>query len=403
MSINRDTEIIDATTTKKSGTSKGNLNHTTTNFHTVCVNPHNALGGIHDSEILALHNQAVKDHNLGWLICGTLGVEGTKCQRHGHLRHVIETPSETHVTKERYEPLIDSKRQVHLDKSGKKNITVHCSQPNKGERKHLRAFTHLAYPWKYMAQGYDTLNDFIQYFLEWDTKDTPKYRSYGLFDNGMNDEDKTCFATAIWNHWLKEKDKVIPIFIRWSDEEYNQVAMEFLQENGMPVDKWQPTPEAQALVIAAMYFHTGEKQYLLTYFFKRNPKLHGKIIVKKESSDIEAIVYSAVCKELADVHDVKLVQLVPTKITSERVKELEEELKKCKVASQKKELKLEECLKKFYAYRGKTRKRKRDEEMEQCDGCGLTTHGPYTSSICHKHWEDDSEELERYYDGFSSD
>jgi hypothetical protein len=171
----------------------------------------------------------------------------------------------------------------------------------------------------------------------------------------------------------------------------------------MPVDKWQPTPEAQALVIAAMYFHTGEKQYLLTYFFKRNPKLHGKIIVKKESSDIEAIVYSAVCKELADVHDVKLVQLVPTKITSERVKELEEELKKCKVASQKKELKLEECLKKFYAYRGKTRKRKRDEEMEQCDGCGLTTHGPCTSSICHKHWEDDSEELERYYDGFSSD
>ena len=326
MSINRDTEIIDQTTPKLSGERKGDLNHITTNFHYVCVNPHNALGGIHESEILALHEQAVKDHDLGWLLCGTSGVEGNKKRRHSHSRNIIETPSETHVTKRRYEPLIDSKRQVHLDNSGKKNITVHCGQPKKGERKHLRAFTHLAYSWKYMAQGYDTLNDFIQFFLEWDTKDTAKYRSYGLFDNGMDDEDKTCFATAIWSHWLKEKDKVIPCFIRWGDEDYNEVALEYMQENGISVDTWQPTPEAQAKVITAMYFHKGEKQYLLTYFFKRNPKLHGKIIVKKESPDIKAIVFAAVCKELADVHDVKLVQSIPTKITSERVKELEKKV-----------------------------------------------------------------------------
>ena len=326
MSINRDTEIIDATTKKESGLKKGHVNHPTTNFHTVCVNPHNALGGIHESEILALHEQAVKDHDLGWLLCGTSGVEGNKKRRHSHSRNIIETPSETHVTKRRYEPLIDSKRQVHLDKSGKKNITVHCGQPKKTERKHLRAFTHLAYPWKYMAQGYDTLNDFIQYFLQWDTKDTAKYRSYGLFDYGMNDEDKTCFATAIWNHWLKEKEKVIPCFIRWADEDYNEVALEFMEENGIPVDTWEPTPETQAKVITAMYFHKGEKQYLLTYFFKRHPRLHGKISVKKNSPDIQAIVYSAICKELANVHDVELAQLVPTKITSERVKELEKKV-----------------------------------------------------------------------------
>ena len=128
MSINRETEIIDKTTKKESGTRKGDVNHPKTNFHTACVKPHTALKGVHDSEISKLHEQAVRDHDLGWLVCGTLGVEGTKDQRHAHLRQVIETPSETHVTKRRYEPLIDSKRQVHLDKSGKKNITVHCSQ-----------------------------------------------------------------------------------------------------------------------------------------------------------------------------------------------------------------------------------------------------------------------------------
>jgi hypothetical protein len=64
----------------------------------------------------------------------------------------------------------------------------------------------------------------------------------------------------------------------------------------------------------------------LTYFFKRHPRLHGKISVKKNSPDIQAIVYSAICKELADVHDVTLSQLVPTKITSERVKELEKKV-----------------------------------------------------------------------------
>ena len=398
--INRDTEIIDATTPKKSGTRKGNVNHITTNFHTVCVKPHTALGGIHDTEIEALHDQAVKDHNLGWLVVGTLGIEGEGKHRHGHLRQIIETPSETHVTKGRYEPLVDKNRQVHLDKLGKKNITVHCGQPKKGERKHMRAFTHLAYPWKNMAEGYSSLEDFIQYFLQKDTNDTAKYRSYGLFDNGnvMEDEDKISFATAIWNRWLKEKDKVIKYLIRWDEEDFNEQALQFMEDNDIPLNEWQPDAESQAKIITAMYFHKGnKKQYLLTRFFKKFPNLYGTLIVKKKSPDFEALVFSAVRKELTKVHGEQLTQLVPTKITSEKVKQLEAKVYKLDQEN-------DEIYRKFKDYRLRSRKRKREADMEKCSECGFEVDGPHTRSVCKKHWTDnyDSEDHdeEDFYRGY---
>jgi hypothetical protein len=396
--INRDTEIIDVSTPKKSGTRTSHGNHTITNFHTVCVNPHNALGGIHDSEIEAVHQQAAEDFKSGWIRCATLGVEGSKGQRHAHLRQVIETPSETHVTKKRYEPLIDENRQVYLDQSGKKNITVHCGQPKKGERKHMRAFTHLAYPWKYMAQGYDSLNDFIQYFLKRDMKDTPKYRSYGLFDNGMDDEDKTCFATAIWRRWLKEKDKVIKYLIRWDEEDFNEQALQFMEDNDIPLNEWQPDVESQTKIITAMVLHKGnEKQYLLTRFFKKFPTLYGSLIVKKKSPDFEALVFSAVRKELTRVHGEKLTQLVPTKITSEKVKQLEAKVYKLDQEN-------DEIYRKFKDYRLRSRKRKREADMEKCSECGLDTNGLGTSSICVKHWtsnyDSEDHDEEDFYRGY---
>ena len=315
MNITRETEIIDVSTPKQTGLRKSNSNHTTTDFHSTCIKPHESLKGINDLEIEEMDVQAKLDVSTGYARAATLGVEMKGIKRHAHVHEVLAKPRQTHHTKKRYEPLVVPARQSCIIK-GEINHTVHCGQPKKGERQHMRAFTHLAYPWKTMAKGYDTLTSFIAYFLQYDCVDTDKYRSYGLFD-GMNDEDKTCFATSIWKHWLKEKDKVTIYFIR-KDENYSTNALLFMAENGIDESEWDVTPEKQAKVISKMYLHDADdKKYIFDKGFftiKASKAMYAKLLVKKMSPDFPALVHSTVLAELAHVHGAP--------ITFERVKEL---------------------------------------------------------------------------------
>ena len=310
MNITRETEIIDVSTPKQTGLRKSNSNHTTTDFHSTCIKPHESLKGINDLEIEEMDVQAKLDVSTGYARAATLGVEMKGIKRHGHVHEVLAKPRQTHHTKKRYEPLVVPARASCIIKGekGEINHTVHCGQPKKGERQHMRAFTHLAYPWKTMAKGYDTLTSFIAYFLQYDCVDTDKYRSYGLFD-GMNDEDKTCFATSIWKHWLKEKVKVTIYFIRM-DENYSTNALLFMAENGIDESEWDVTPEKQAKVISKMYLHGGDdKKYIFEKGFFTKPKtksMYRKLLMKQMSPDFPALVYAAVLAELYHVDGIEL-------------------------------------------------------------------------------------------------
>ena len=400
--INRDSKCTFVPDLYKTGKKIGRCNKSISTFHGVTIKPHPKLEGINDDEIEKITEQVQKDYNSGWVIAATFGIEGKGIHRHTHTRMILESSVLSCETRKRFEPLIAETRQIYVDKADTENITVKVSQPPQRQMPNWRAFTHLAYPWKCMAKGHVTLEGFLQHFVKWIPKDSTEYRSFGLFP--MEEEDRKHFATAIWNYWQKEKAKVTYHEIRM-DETIHALAKTFLEENGYLEALWQPNPEAQANIIALMVLHKGDKQYrLANNFFKIKgipALLPKKLVMMMESPNYKALLYSGVLKVTSAVLGVKLVA-IPTKATVERVKELEEELKKHKVASQKKDLELEECFNKFYAYRGETRKRKRNEEMEQCDACGGTEFGRV--GICNKHWiGDDDEELNRYYNGFSSD
>jgi hypothetical protein len=307
MNITRETVINDVSTTKQTGLRVSNSAHTTTDFHSTCIKPHESLGGINDLEIEGMDAQAKHDVSTGYARAATLGVEMKGIKRHGHVHEVLAKPRQTHHTKKRYEPLVVPARASCIIE-GEIDHTVHCGQPKKGERQHMRAFTHLAYPWKTMAKGYDTLTSFIAYFLQYDCVDTDKYRSYGLFD-GMNDEDKTCFATSIWKHWLKEKDKVTIYFIR-KDENYSTNALLFMAENGIDESEWDVTPEKQAKVISKMYLHGGDdKKYIFEKGFFTKPKtksMYRKLLMKQMSPDFPSLVNAAVLAELYHVDGIEL-------------------------------------------------------------------------------------------------
>jgi hypothetical protein len=384
--INRDSKCTFIPDLYLKGEKIGRCNKSISTFHGVTIKPHQKLNGIHDAEIEKITEQVQKDYNSGWVIAATFGIEGKGIHRHVHTRMILESSVQSCKTRKRFEPLIAETRQIYVDEAKKENVTVKVKQPPQREMPNWRAFTHLAYPWKCMAKGHVTLEGFKQHFVEWIPKDSTEYRSFGLFP--MEEEDKKHFATAIWNHWQKEKAKVTYNEIRM-DETIHALAKTFLEENGFQASLWQPNPEAQAKIIAHMVLHKGDKQYrLANNFFKIKgipALLPKKLVMMMESPNYAALLYSGVLTVTSAVLGVPLVITVPMKATVEKVKELE---KWCN----NKQKEYDEMATEYREYRQRGRKRKFEATQRECKACKEAGEGRKCNEHDAKLFDSDDDE-----------
>jgi hypothetical protein len=384
--INRDSKCTFIPDLYLKGEKIGRCNKSISTFHGVTIKPHQKLNGIHDAEIEKITEQVQKDYNSGWVIAATFGIEGKGIHRHVHTRMILESSVQSCKTRKRFEPLIAETRQIYVDEAKKENVTVKVKQPPQREMPNWRAFTHLAYPWKCMAKGHVTLEGFKQHFVEWIPKDSTEYRSFGLFP--MEEEDKKHFATAIWNHWQKEKAKVTYNEIRM-DETIHALAKTFLEENGFKASLWQPNPEAQANIIVRMVLHKGDKQYrLANNFFKIKgipALLPKKLVMMMESPKYKALLYSGVLKVTSAVLDVPLVVTIPMKAMVEKVKELE---KWCN----NKQKEYDEMATEYREYRQRGRKRKFEATQRECKACKEAGEGRKCNEHDAKLFDSDDDE-----------
>jgi hypothetical protein len=384
--INRDSKCTFIPDLYLKGEKIGRCNKSISTFHGVTIKPHQKLNGIHDAEIEKITEQVQKDYNSGWVIAATFGIEGKGIHRHVHTRMILESSVQSCKTRKRFEPLIAETRQIYVDEAKKENVTVKVKQPPQREMPNWRAFTHLAYPWKCMAKGHVTLEGFKQHFVEWIPKDSTEYRSFGLFP--MEEEDKKHFATAIWNHWQKEKAKVTYNEIRM-DETIHALAKTFLEENGFKASLWQPNPEAQATIIVRMVLHKGDKQYrLANNFFKIKgipALLPKKLVMMMESPKYKMLLYSGVLKVTSAVLDVPLVVTIPMKAMVEKVKELE---KWCN----NKQKEYDEMATEYREYRQRGRKRKFEATQRECKACKEAGEGRKCNEHDAKLFDSDDDE-----------
>lgn len=391
--ITRDSRCTFIPDLYKKGKKIGRCNKSISTFHCVTIKPHPTLKGIHDDEIEKCFQQVQTDCDSGWIVAATIGIEGEGIHRHWHARMIVESAVQSCETTKRFEPLIAKTRQVYVDKAKKENVTLKVSQPPQREMPNWRAFTHLAYPWKYMAKGYNTLNAFIEYFADCNPycpsrffEYRQQYRSFGLFP--MDVEDRKHFATAIWVHWQKEKNKATLDYIRM-DETIHDLAQVYLEETGMDVSAWKTDAVAQAKVITAMVMHKGDKQYRLDKdFFKIKgipAGLSKKLVMSMKHPDYEALLYSAVLSATTRALGVPLVVSIPTMANSKRVKELEKEL-----ASEKREH--QELATDYKDYRQRGRKRKFEAVQPRCKACKACKEGEKCDKHAWKLYDSDNEE-----------
>jgi len=384
--INRDSKCTFIPDLYLKGEKIGRCNKSISTFHGVTIKPHQKLNGIHDAEIEKITEQVQKDYNSGWVIAATFGIEGKGIHRHVHTRMILESSVQSCKTRKRFEPLIAETRQIYVDEAKKENVTVKVKQPPQREMPNWRAFTHLAYPWKCMAKGHVTLEGFKQHFVEWIPKDSTEYRSFGLFP--MEEEDKKHFASAIWNHWQKEKAKVTYNEIRM-DETIHALAKTFLEENGFKASLWQPNPEAQANIIVRMVLHKGDKQYrLANNFFKIKgipALLPKKLVMMMESPKYKGMLYSGVLKVTSAVLGVPLVVTIPMKAMVEKVKELE---KWCN----NKQKEYDEMATEYREYRQRGRKRKFEATQRECKACKEAGEGRKCNEHDAKLFDSDDDE-----------
>ena len=270
----------------ESGPKKGRCNKSISTFHSTCVRPAPRLGGIHNSEIEKIYEQVEKDINSTLACAATFGVHMKGINRHCHAHEILEDNTLTGVTSKRFTPLIADTRQSfqRVDDDGnlvgKRHVTVFCSQPPQKDMPTWRAYTHLAYPWKEKAEGYNTLESFIEAFVAFDGKDTERCRSFGLFgkgdamggDSSDSIENKRHFGTAIWNHWQKELAKSITHEISINND-LHRLATEFLESIGREASCWTTEAAVQAKIIYLMLYHEGECRYILNkHFFNKKMK-----------------------------------------------------------------------------------------------------------------------------------
>ena len=85
-------------------------NKSKSDFHNVTIRFKRGLGGIDDSEIKSVEDRAKEDFENGLIIAYTIGIEGEGEERHIHLSMILANKTESHVTQNRYEQLIDEER-----------------------------------------------------------------------------------------------------------------------------------------------------------------------------------------------------------------------------------------------------------------------------------------------------
>ena len=294
----------------ESGPKKGRCNKSISTFHSTCVRPAPRLGGIHNSEIEKIYEQVEKDINSTLACAATFGVHMKGINRHCHAHEILEDNTLTGVTSKRFTPLIADTRQSfqRVDDDGnlvgKRHVTVFCSQPPQKDMPTWRAYTHLAYPWKEKAEGYNTLESFIESFVAFDGKDTERCRSFGLFGKGdaMGDdsdesiENKKHFGTAIWNHWQKELAKSITHEISINND-LHRLATEFLESIGREASCWTTEAAVQAKIIYLMLYHEGECRYILNkHFF--NKKSREKLALAKGGIGYKEALHDAILERV---------------------------------------------------------------------------------------------------------
>ena len=123
-------------------------NKSKSDFHNVTIRFRRGLGGIHEDEIEEVKNQLEEDKKNGLILACTSGIEGEGEERHIHVSMILANKTESHVTQQRYEQLIDEKRLDFTEysrdtKNGPKQIkscvTVKITQPSKKVRDYIHA------------------------------------------------------------------------------------------------------------------------------------------------------------------------------------------------------------------------------------------------------------------------
>ena len=181
------------------------------------------MGGIDDSEIKSVEDRAKEDFENGLIIAYTIGIEGEGEERHIHLSMILANKTESHVTQNRYEQLIDEER-LHFTsysrdtKDGPKEVkscvTVKVTQPSKKVRENIRAFTWLAYPLKEMAKEFNDIVAFKadttdEHFATTFEESEKRFMSVGLFDSEPSESEKISkdeFFNSIFTTWQKKQN-----------------------------------------------------------------------------------------------------------------------------------------------------------------------------------------------------
>lgn len=271
-------------------------NKSKSDFHSVTIRFRRGLGGIHNSEIKLVEDQAKKDFENEVILAYTIGIEGEGEDRHLHVSMVLATKTESHVTQQRYEQLIEEERleiatYTRDTKDGPKKVkscvTVKVTQPKKNVIANIRAFTWLSYPLKEMAKEFNDIaafkadvtdEHFAATFEEFPEK---QFLSVGLFDQGSESISKDEFLNSIFTTWqkkLNDKSGKIQSLSLGSNILTEQVRV-FLKDRNIELE-WlvesdnEATAKNQATILTKMVLNKlGKTRYVLAKTFFSGSKI----------------------------------------------------------------------------------------------------------------------------------
>ena len=315
-------------------------NKSKSDFHSVTIRFKIGLGGIDDSEIKLVEDQAKKDFENGLIIAYTIGIEGEGEERHIHLSMVLVKKTESHVTQNRYEQLIDEERLDFTEysrdtKDGpvqvKSCVTVKVTQPSKKVREKIRTFTWLSYPLKEMAKEFNDIaafksdntdEHFAATFEEFTTQ--KPFMSVGLFDQEGSESEKISkdeFLNSIFTTWQKkvnDKSGKKQSLSLGSDILAEQVRV-FLKDHNIDME-WhvegddEATAKNQAAILTKMVLNKlGKRRYVLSKTFfagsKNGANIYRNLVLKKPADDktsvqYETALYGAIESHLLSIYNV---------------------------------------------------------------------------------------------------
>ena len=335
-------------------------NKSKSDFHNVTIRFRRGLGGIHEDEIEKVKNQLEEDKKNGLFLAGTIGIEGTGEERHIHVSMILATKTESHVTQQRYEQLIDKSRlhftsYIRDTKDGPKKVTscptVKVTQPSKNVIANIRAYTWLSYPLKELAKEF---NDIAIFKAKASAGETIRFISYGLGFNLDDADDEFTqrrqdeFFNSIFTTWQKKvSDKsgkkqslclgsdILAEQVRVFRKDHN-IDMEWHVE-----DDNEATVKNQATILTKMVLNKlGKKRYVLSKTFfagsKNGANIYRNLVLKKPADDktsvsYETALYGAIESHLLTIYSVN----ISTSDMSKEIKKLKKANEKLLKANQK--------------------------------------------------------------------